>query len=839
MKCYARWAALWGCILGGCYTYVPCKSSADCVSESAICDPVGKYCVQKVEGGGDGGGDAGADAGVDGGPPAVLCGDQGCPAWQTCKPTGPARGECADVVIQPVAPGEGQVVAGTARTVFKFQVTQWDGGVLERDSIPVLAMDGGISGPTTLRRVGNAFQEEFVPANVLGRQSVTAGWPAVNSTISVNTEQCNVSCAQWQECRPTKDGGTCASLDVQLSFVQPVDVTVGLNAPVTIQAHVWRTVGGALPESVPFRTANGLKGVLGGSSFTTTIDGGSQGGDIAIILGWEDGGTVVSGKYTVDLTPPSLSVTAAPAPVYPGDAGNFFPNDTTPAWRKDETIDVTVTSGSADIDPSSVVVTARHAGEPALTLVGTPTDCGGTYCKVFKLDLSQVQMNAFADDVALSATASDIRGNAMSMPADGGVRVTRWQWATRVSTTETIRASPALDKDGVVYLGLAGSSSGAMVSVGPDGGLGMPTLGDGPVEGSPAIGRNGSGAEYVFYATGASGGTLKGVLNGVGLAQACAGVGTTAPKATPAILHDGANDVMAVSLQGTSTASGVIALVATANQCRYSTTSGLATINSPGNLVASGDSVYWGDSTGKLRTATYSTSNLNFLVGATKTPWGVGTMNGLLLFDPGTGMEIGGGGGSSGIGRLFAYPSSLSQESLWAADGGYGPTPTSGPILTSSGMVAALQDYTSGTQVQVLRVSPATGQKAAMTSILGGSAFSSTEVPTPVAGEGGLLYVLDDSGLLVVLPQSFGESASPTWTAPAAIAGKTSASPTIDCNRRKPATHTGILYFVTENGWLVSYIVDSKGLDTTAPWPKYAHDIRNTGNPAVAIEACP
>jgi len=101
------------------------------------------------------------------------------------------------------------------------------------------------------------------------------------------------------------------------------------------------------------------------------------------------------------------------------------------------------------------------------------------------------------------------------------------------------------------------------------------------------------------------------------------------------------------------------------------------------------------------------------------------------------------------------------------------------------------------------------------------------------------LYVLDDSGLLVVLPQSFGESASPTWTAPAAIAGKTSASPTIDCNRRKPATHTGILYFVTENGWLVSYIVDSKGLDTTAPWPKYAHDIRNTGNPAVAIEACP
>jgi hypothetical protein len=27
-----------------------------------------------------------------------------------------------------------------------------------------------------------------------------------------------------------------------------------------------------------------------------------------------------------------------------------------------------------------------------------------------------------------------------------------------------------------------------------------------------------------------------------------------------------------------------------------------------------------------------------------------------------------------------------------------------------------------------------------------------------------------------------------------------------------------------------SFIVDSRGIDTNAPWPKYQHDLRNTGN---------
>ena len=821
-------AAVVVAVVGGCAPGVPCRSSAECPT-GGTCDSTFKICFTHVDAGpafNEGSADAGRDAG-----PTTPCGDQGCPAWKACMPTGPATGVCTSLDIKPVAPQEDQAIAGTARTVFKFQVTQWDGGVLERESIPVLAVDGGIVGPATLSRVGNAFQAEFVPANVLGRQSVTAGWPAVNATISVNTKMCSVSCAEWQECLPTQDGGTCANLDVQLSVIQPVDLTVGRNASVPIQARVWRINGGALPASVPFRTTNGIKGVLEGSIFfSAVIDGGSAPGDIAITLGWEDGGTIASGKYTVDLTPPLLTVTPSPPAGYPGGAGDFFPNDSTPAWRKDETIDVTVTSSSVDIDPSSVVVTAQHVSETALTIIETPADCGGTYCKVFRVDLSQVQMNAFADDVTLYATASDVRGNAMPMPASGAVRVTRWQWARQVAAPAALTASPAIGANGTIYLGLAGTSQDGLVAVRSTGVV-EPSSDDGRVDGSPTIGRNDAGMEYVFYQPSTAAGTLK----ALGVAQSCTGVGlaTDASKATPTVLYDGTNDVMAVSLQGSSTGSRVVGLKPATSDCPHSTTDGLAPITSnPGNLVSTGDDIFWGDSSGELHLATFA--NLTFALSPDhQTPGGVGIMNGIVLFNLGIGNGIGGGG--PGIGKIFAYETSLTQNSPWMPD--YDPTPTSGPIVVSQGVVAAIRN---GSKVQVLRVNATDGKKAALTAAFDGTRFASTEVPTPVAGEGGLLYVIDDTGSLVVLPQSFPQvGGTASWTAPAAITGPTSASPTIDCNRRRPSTHTGILYFVTENGWLVSYIVDSKGLDSTAPWPKYAHDVRNTGNPSVAIEPCP
>lgn len=71
----------------------------------------------------------------------------------------------------------------------------------------------------------------------------------------------------------------------------------------------------------------------------------------------------------------------------------------------------------------------------------------------------------------------------------------------------------------------------------------------------------------------------------------------------------------------------------------------------------------------------------------------------------------------------------------------------------------------------------------------------------------------------------------------------TNISPTLDCLRDPSGqavvnARVGVLY-VTAETKIHAFIVDSPGLDPDAPWPKYQHDARNTGNPATLITRCP
>ncbi|HEY0093426.1 MAG TPA: hypothetical protein VGB96_03845, partial [Archangium sp.] len=69
------------------------------------------------------------------------------------------------------------------------------------------------------------------------------------------------------------------------------------------------------------------------------------------------------------------------------------------------------------------------------------------------------------------------------------------------------------------------------------------------------------------------------------------------------------------------------------------------------------------------------------------------------------------------------------------------------------------------------------------------------------------------------------------------------ASMNLDCARGPDGGVTpgmpGVLYAVTRSGNVHALIVDSPGLDPDAPWPKYQHDARNTGNPTTPLNACP
>ncbi|WP_233166400.1 hypothetical protein [Archangium sp. Cb G35] len=109
---------------------------------------------------------------------------------------------------------------------------------------------------------------------------------------------------------------------------------------------------------------------------------------------------------------------------------------------------------------------------------------------------------------------------------------------------------------------------------------------------------------------------------------------------------------------------------------------------------------------------------------------------------------------------------------------------------------------------------------------------------TPVVGANGNVYTATTNGTVRAW---IADTLTPRWTLTPSL-GAVEASPTLDCPRDASGslvagTH-GVLY-VPAGGKLYAFVVDSRGLDTSAPWPKYQHDSRNTGNPATPITSCP
>jgi hypothetical protein len=109
----------------------------------------------------------------------------------------------------------------------------------------------------------------------------------------------------------------------------------------------------------------------------------------------------------------------------------------------------------------------------------------------------------------------------------------------------------------------------------------------------------------------------------------------------------------------------------------------------------------------------------------------------------------------------------------------------------------------------------------------------------PVIGENDRLYTLNTEGKLRAWIAS---TLTLVGELPLGVTG-VDVSPTLDCHRDGAgnvvqSSSLGALYVVADTK-LYSFIVDSPGLDPNAPWPKFQHDARNTGNPATSITNCP
>jgi outer membrane protein assembly factor BamB len=111
----------------------------------------------------------------------------------------------------------------------------------------------------------------------------------------------------------------------------------------------------------------------------------------------------------------------------------------------------------------------------------------------------------------------------------------------------------------------------------------------------------------------------------------------------------------------------------------------------------------------------------------------------------------------------------------------------------------------------------------------------------PVIGKNDRLYTVNVQGRVTAWVAS---SLTPLWNVDLALnLTSKDSSPTLDCPRDSggngiAAASTGNLYFVGTSQ-LYAFIVDSPGLATDAPWPKFQHDARNTGNPATPVTNCP
>jgi hypothetical protein len=201
----------------------------------------------------------------------------------------------------------------------------------------------------------------------------------------------------------------------------------------------------------------------------------------------------------------------------------------------------------------------------------------------------------------------------------------------------------------------------------------------------------------------------------------------------------------------------------------------------------------------------------------------------------GTGVTPSGTGGAiftyDNLGVLsWLYPSNLA--SIGAPGGlaiGAGPIAFFGTTLGPSGGPALMRMQLNGTSPTH---SLATGAPV---------------LATPVIGQDRTLYAVTRPGTIIAARSS---DLTELWrfdlNLAAADGGVGQADfdthPTLDCARsgKTAVSGPGTLYFLgNANGRAYAVIVDSHGLDPSAPWPKFQREARNTGNDGTPILACP
>jgi hypothetical protein len=658
---------------------------------------------------------------------------------------------------------------------------------------------------------------------------------------------CPFTCAEYQAC--TSAG--CRPRFTALNILSPADNAVLSNRTVQVSAQLVANPTYAFTTQFPPSL-----------SFLATWNGGGDAGSFGAVT--HDGGV-----YTVPWTPPQAQAQIALTAAHPVPAAGLSSTievtvdstaptftihvpvlssrpDGTPgtqasqrdptvgfdvAFRRDETITVTVSANEVafNVELTVVGIGAGGAEGQSKTLTMHPGGtCEGSppFCQIATLDLSQPEMSAFRGSMFLHVRGQDGAGNVST--ASQELKVTRWKWA--FDAAGNILGTPAIGNKGTVYFGTSVAGNGKAFAVDLNGTKRW-DFSTGDVLGSPAVGDFVSDNENVyvaaktgntptFYAIASTdtGGAEKRkcTYNGTNDLPNAIAVGTTMglqDRETAVTLYNGATPRVAKIRPETT--------VGLEDECPDIT--GVPASVPGGSVVLRGTNVFYGTADFKITSYDIaSTSN------APRANWPQDTTDftrGLSILDE----TVYGGASDTDSpveGGLFSVPTTI---------------PTSGTITRvypEGAVTSRVFNMAIGLNNTAYFGAETATTKELLALPLGTPSPQITRASNvgtlrgaPVVGKNDRLYTLNDAGRVTAwtastLAQQWSVDVTPVVTA-------STVSPTLDCRRNatgQPAAGPGTLYIAAATK-LYAFIVDSPGLETGAPWPKFQRDARNTGNP--------
>ncbi|QRN97513.1 PQQ-like beta-propeller repeat protein [Archangium violaceum] len=668
----------------------------------------------------------------------------------------------------------------------------------------------------------------------------------------VDGSQCTPACAPHQACSGAR---TCVPRYSAL-VVTPEEGSLVGGGPISVRAELRVGTGLAplFPDTLRFSVVRGD----GGSGGTLSQVARSEGvyttqwtppgeGEFLLTAAYPgDGGPSTTVRLTVDTTPPSFSVTVPPPEVAAPSGGTTFSDpasgDLSKPWRRDQVVSVQVRSDEPHLVPSSVRLRVEGTDgslTPAGDVVPFTQGCDARFCGTAQVKLWEPVFGAFRGSLRLLVEGSDSVGHAGG--GSGSVNVTRWKWAFD-GASGPIRSSPALGPSGTVYFG-SSSTLGKVFAVLPDGRKKWEAQ-LGSVDGSPAVGLSPGGTERVYVGVTSSNTGVLYALDGSGGILRCpmAGTFTVGPTRSAVSLTRVRYDVESAPLETAmvlvdgSTSIAVLRPDAQdSRQCLFPGGPNNFTAEPGAALVTRGQDVFFGGSNGQVYGYRFTGTQWNALYAS---PPSVGArVTGLAL----TGERLVGAASSATIENVGGVFSLLAADAsgLWRYPSSFGTLHAVRQLSIGPGDTLFFgRDLSSGwgdlSWMQLGASSPGY-------SVVGSGSYKAA----PVLGAGGLVYTASMRSQPSDRPDVAAWSSdlrTLLWRLTDSV-GAVSASPALDCARAgdggaSPAS-LGTLYVGSEDGKLYAFVVDSRGLDTHAPWPRYQHDSRNTGNPETPISSCP